>query len=157
MRLKKDQKNSAKMHHNKIEIYTDGACLGNPGRGGYGAILMYKHHKKEISGGEKETTNNRMELRAVIEGLRTIKKSSEVIIYTDSKYVMDGMMKWISNWKKNGWRTADRKPVKNSDLWQDLEIEVEKHKIEWIWVKGHAGNHFNELVDELARKAALEI
>jgi len=145
------------MHHNKIEIYTDGACLGNPGRGGYGAILMYKHHKKEISGGEKETTNNRMELRAVIEGLRTIKKSSEVIIYTDSKYVMDGMMKWISNWKKNGWRTADRKPVKNSDLWQDLEIEVEKHKIEWIWVKGHAGNHFNELVDELARKAALEI
>jgi len=142
------------MHHNKIEIYTDGACLGNPGRGGYGAILMYKHHKKEISGSEKETTNNRMELRAVIEGLKSLKKSSEVIIYTDSKYVMDGIMKWISNWKKNGWRTADRKPVKNSDLWQDLEIEVEKHKIEWVWVKGHAGNHFNELVDELARKAA---
>lgn len=138
----------------RIRIYTDGACLGNPGRGGYGAILLYKEHQKKISGSEKETTNNRMELRGAIEALRTLKKPSEIILHTDSKYVMDGIMKWISNWKKNGWRTADRKPVKNSDLWQDLDLEVEKHKIEWIWVKGHSGNHFNEIVDELAREAA---
>lgn len=140
--------------NDKIEIYTDGACLGNPGRGGYGAILMYKEHKKEISGSEKETTNNRMEMRAVIEALRALKKSSEVVIYTDSKYVMEGITNWIQSWKKNNWRNANRKPVKNSDLWQELDDEVAKHKIEWIWVKGHAGNHYNELVDELARKAA---
>ncbi len=139
----------------KIEIYTDGACLGNPGNGGYGAILMYKGHKKEISGGEKDTTNNRMEMRAAIEALRSLKKSSEaVIIYTDSKYVMDGITSWINSWKKNNWRTANRKPVKNADLWQDLDVEVAKHKIHWVWVKGHSGNHYNELVDELARKAA---
>ncbi len=138
----------------RIRIYTDGACLGNPGRGGYGAILLYKEHQKKISGSEKETTNNRMELRGAIEALRTLKKPSEIILHTDSKYVMDGIMKWISNWKKNGWRTADRKPVKNSDLWQDLDLEVAKHKIEWVWVKGHSGNHFNEIVDELARVAA---
>lgn len=141
----------------RIRIYTDGACLGNPGRGGYGAILLYKEHQKKISGSEKETTNNRMELRGAIEALRTLKKPSDIILHTDSKYVMDGIMKWISNWKKNGWRTADRKPVKNADLWQDLDIEVEKHKIEWIWVKGHSGNHFNEIVDELAREAAEKI
>lgn len=148
--------NSAKTD-NKIHIYTDGACLGNPGRGGYGAILIYRHHKKEVSGNEKDTTNNRMELRAVIEGLRTLKKSSEIIIYTDSKYVMDGITQWIIGWKKNGWRTADRKPVKNSDLWQELDLEVNKHKIEWIWVKGHSGNHYNELVDVLAKNAAMQL
>jgi ribonuclease HI len=141
---------------NRIHIYTDGACLGNPGRGGYGAILIYKQHQKKICGSEKETTNNRMEMRAAIEALRTLKKSSDIILYTDSKYVMDGITKWIANWKKNNWRTADRKPVKNSDLWQELDVEVSKHKIEWVWVKGHAGNHFNEIVDELARKAAEE-
>ena len=139
---------------NKIHIYTDGACLGNPGKGGYGAILMYKGHKKEISGGEKDTTNNRMEMRAAIEALRALKKQSDIIIYTDSKYVMDGITGWIISWKKNNWRTANRKPVKNADLWQDLDLEVSKHKIKWVWVKGHAGNHYNELVDELARKAA---
>lgn len=142
---------------NKIHIYTDGACLGNPGNGGYGAILMYKGHKKEISGGEKDTTNNRMEMRAAIEALRALKKSSEITIYTDSKYVMDGITTWIVSWKKNNWRTANRKPVKNADLWQDLDAEVARHKIKWVWVKGHAGNHYNELVDELARKAAQDL
>ncbi len=141
----------------KTEIYTDGACLGNPGRGGWGAILLYKEHRKEVSGGEKITTNNRMEMRAAIEGLKALKKSSEVIIYTDSKYLMDGITKWIFNWKKNGWKGSDKKPIKNIDLWQELDTEVAKHKIKWTWVKGHSGNKFNELVDELARKAAENI
>jgi ribonuclease HI len=138
-----------------IEIYTDGACLGNPGRGGWGAILLYKEHRKEISGSEIDSTNNRMELRDVIEALKTLKKPSEVTIYTDSKYVMDGMTKWIFNWKKNSWRTADKKPVKNSEIWQELDLEVAKHQLKWIWVKGHSGNPLNEAVDELARNAAL--
>jgi ribonuclease HI len=110
-----------------IEIYTDGACLGNPGRGGWGAILIYKENQKKIKGGEKETTNNRMELRAVIEALRMLKKSAKINLYTDSTYVKDGITKWIHGWKKNGWRTANRKPVKNSDLWQELETETIKH------------------------------
>ena len=138
----------------EIEIYTDGACLGNPGRGGWGAILLYKDHRKEISGKERESTNNRMEMRAVIEALKTLKKTSEVTIYTDSKYVLDGITKWIFGWKKNGWRTADKKPIKNIDFWQELDAEVAKHQIKWMWVKGHAGNHFNEIADELARRAA---
>jgi ribonuclease HI len=138
----------------KIEIYTDGSCLGNPGKGGWGAVLLYKNHEKKISGKEDNTTNNRMELRAVIEGLKTLKKSSKIVVYTDSKYVMEGIQSWIKGWKKNGWRTANRKPVKNSDLWQELDLEVVKHQIEWIWVKGHAGNHFNEIADSLATKAA---
>lgn len=138
----------------EIEIYTDGACLGNPGRGGWGAILLYKDHRKEISGKERESTNNRMEMRAVIEALKTLKKTSEVTIYTDSKYVLDGITKWIFGWKKNGWRTADKKPIKNIDFWQELDAEVAKHQIKWVWVKGHAGNHFNEIADELARRAA---
>lgn len=137
-----------------VEIYTDGACLGNPGRGGWGAILLYNEHQKKISGHEPDTTNNRMELKAVIESLRHLKKSAEAIVYTDSKYVLEGITKWIFNWKKNSWRTADRKPVKNADLWQELDAEVAKHKIKWVWVKGHAGNHYNEIVDELAREAA---
>jgi ribonuclease HI len=138
----------------KIEIYTDGACLGNPGPGGWGAVLLYKEHKKEISGSEKDSTNNRMEIRAVIEALKLLKKPSQVTIYTDSKYVMDGITKWIFNWKKNAWRTADKKPVKNLELWQEIDEEVQKHQIEWIWVKGHAGNHFNEIADQLANSAA---
>lgn len=142
------------MINEKVKIYTDGACLENPGHGGWGAILIYKEHQKEISGSEKESTNNRMELRAVIEALKTLKKSAETTIYTDSTYVKDGITKWILNWKKNGWRTADRKPVKNADLWQELDLEAAKHRIEWVWVKGHAGNHFNEIADQLARKAA---
>ncbi len=140
-----------------IEIYTDGACLGNPGRGGWGAILLYKEHRKEISGGEKLSTNNRMEMRAVIESLKTLKKLSEVTLYTDSKYVMDGITKWIFNWKKNGWKGSDKKPVKNVDLWQELDAEVAKHQIKWVWVKGHSGNKFNEIADVLARTAAEKI
>ena len=140
-----------------IEIYTDGACLGNPGRGGWGAILLYKEHRKEISGGEKLSTNNRMEMRAVIESLKTLKKLSEVTLYTDSKYGMDGITKWIFNWKKNGWKGSDKKPVKNVDLWQELDAEVAKHQIKWVWVKGHSGNKFNEIADVLARTAAEKI
>jgi ribonuclease HI len=141
----------------KVQIYTDGACLGNPGKGGWGAILIYKEHQKKIFGGEPETTNNRMEMKAVIESLRALKKSSEIILYTDSTYVKDGITKWIHGWKKNGWRNANRKPVKNSDLWQELDIETKKHRIEWIWVKGHSGNYYNEIVDELARNGANSI
>jgi ribonuclease HI len=141
----------------KIIIYTDGACSGNPGVGGWGAILMFKEHEKKISGGSKEATNNQMEIRAVIEALKTIKKPAEIIIYTDSKYVMDGITKWIFGWKKNGWRTADRKAVKNSELWQELDCEVSKHKIEWRWVKGHSGDKYNDIADELAREGIKKI
>lgn len=135
----------------KIEIYTDGACSGNPGKGGWGAVLLYKHHKKEIYGGQKETTNNRMELQAVIEALKIVKKTEPIIVYTDSKYVQNGISEWIHNWKKNGWRNAAKKPIKNVDLWQALDEEAVKHKIEWRWVKGHNGNKYNEIADELAR------
>ena len=141
----------------KIIIYTDGACSGNPGVGGWGAILMFKEHEKKILGGNKETTNNQMEIRAVIEALKTIKKPAEIIIYTDSKYVMDGITKWINGWKKNGWRTADRKPVKNSELWQELDQEVNRHNIEWRWVKGHSGDKYNDIADELARNGISKI
>jgi ribonuclease HI len=138
-----------------VEIYTDGSCLGNPGFGGWAAILLYKEHRKEISGNELNTTNNRMEMRAVIEALKTLKKpNEEILIYTDSKYVMDGITKWIFGWKKNGWKSADKKPVKNLELWQELDFQVSRHEIKWKWVKGHSGNHFNEAVDELAKKAA---
>ncbi|MBM3579368.1 MAG: ribonuclease HI [Alphaproteobacteria bacterium] len=137
-----------------VQIYTDGACLGNPGRGGWGAVLIYKEYQKKISGHDRETTNNRMELRAVIEALRALKKSAKAVIYTDSNYVKDGITKWIYSWKKNHWRNANRKPVKNADLWQELEIETVKHQLDWVWVKGHAGNHFNEIADQLAREAS---
>lgn len=135
-----------------IIIYTDGACSGNPGPGGWGAVLLYGDHRKDIFGGEKETTNNRMELSAVIESLKILKKPSNVSIYTDSKYVMDGITKWIFNWKKNGWKSANKKPIKNIDLWQELDKEVAKHQLKWTWVKGHNGDHFNEVADELARR-----
>ncbi|MDX2083010.1 MAG: ribonuclease HI [Rickettsiales bacterium] len=140
-----------------VEIYTDGACLGNPGNGGFGAVLLYKEHRKEISGSESNTTNNRMELRAAIEALRLLKKPTEVKIYTDSKYVMDGISKWIANWKKNGWKGANKKPIKNIDLWQELDLEVTKHQTTWIWVKGHDGNYYNEVADQLAGNAAKSI
>lgn len=138
-----------------VEIFTDGACSGNPGAGGWGAILRYGEVEKELSGGESETTNNRMELTAVIEALQALKKPCEIILYTDSRYVMDGVQKWLPNWKQNGWRTSNKKsPVKNIDLWQVLESLLEKHQIKWVWVKGHAGHIENERVDKLARNEA---
>lgn len=136
-----------------VEIYTDGACSGNPGPGGWGAILRYGENEKELSGGAAETTNNRMELSAAIEALRALKRPSRVRIYTDSTYVKDGITKWIVNWKRNGWRTAAKKPVKNVDLWQDLYDALKDHDVEWHWVKGHAGHPENERADALARSA----
>ena len=133
-----------------IEIYTDGACRGNPGPGGWGALLIAGKHRKTMHGGEPETTNNRMELTAAIEALNTLKGESRVILHTDSKYVMDGINEWMPNWKKRGWKTAARKPVKNQDLWQLLDAAVERHDVEWRWVKGHDGNPGNEKADELA-------
>ncbi len=138
---------------NFITIYTDGACSGNPGAGGWGAVLLYKEHRKAISGFVAETTNNQMEIRAVIEALRLIKKSSSINIYCDSLYVQNGITKWILNWKQNNWRNADRKPVKNMELWQELEKETTKHIINWHWVKGHSGNKLNDEADKLAREA----
>ena len=138
-----------------VEIYTDGACSGNPGAGGWGAILRYGTIEKELSGGEDDTTNNRMELTAVIEALKALKKPCNVVLYTDSRYVMDGVNEWMPNWKINGWRTSNKKtPVKNIDLWQSLESLLENHKIKWVWVKGHNGHPENERVDKLAREQA---
>ena len=138
---------------NIVEIYTDGACKGNPGPGGWGAVLLYKNHQKEISGFQKETTNNQMELLAVIEALKILKKESQIIIYTDSVYVKDGITKWILNWKKNGWKNSQKKPVKNMELWQELDELNSKHQIEWKWVKGHSDNKYNEIADQLAVNA----
>ena len=136
----------------KVEIYTDGACSGNPGPGGWGVYLLYGKHTKELSGGELETTNNRMEMRAVIEALNALKKRSKVILYTDSKYVMHGITEWMEGWKARNWKTAAKKPVKNVDLWQQIDQAIQHHDIEFVWVKGHAGDHGNEKADELARK-----
>ena len=139
----------------EVEIYTDGACSGNPGAGGWGAILRYGSIEKELSGGESDTTNNRMELTAVIEALKALKKPCNVVLYTDSRYVMDGVNEWLPNWKVNGWRTSNKKtPVKNVDLWQLLESLIENHKIKWVWVKGHNGHPYNERCDELATASA---
>lgn len=136
----------------KVDIYTDGACHGNPGPGGWGALLIFKSQEKEIYGGEEDTTNNRMELMAVIESLAVLKKKCTVTIYTDSKYVQKGMSEWIENWKKKGWKTANKKPVKNADLWQKLDLLTGKHAVQWQWVKGHAGHPENERADQLAQK-----
>ena len=138
----------------KIEIWTDGACSGNPGPGGWGALLKAGTHEKELMGGEYETTNNRMELMAAIEALQALKRPSRVRLHTDSTYVKDGLTKWIHGWKRNGWKTAAKKPVKNKDLGQALEEACKRHDIEWVWVKGHAGDEGNERADELARLAA---
>jgi len=135
-----------------VEIYTDGACSGNPGPGGWGALLLYGEHEKELTGGEMNTTNNRMELTAAIEALGALTRPCTVKLHTDSTYVRDGIMKWVHGWKKNGWRTANKKPVKNSDLWQLLDAAVRKHDVEWIWVKGHAGDPGNERADALANQ-----
>ena len=135
-----------------VEIFTDGACSGNPGPGGWGAILRSGTSEKELSGGSDLTTNNRMELSAVINALQALKKPCDVTIYTDSKYVMDGVQQWLPNWKKNNWRTSNKKsPVKNIDLWQEMDAVLPIHKIKWVWVKGHSGHVENERVDTLAR------
>ncbi|MCY0094175.1 ribonuclease HI [Hoeflea ulvae] len=134
-----------------IEIFTDGACSGNPGPGGWGAILRHGETQKELCGGEAETTNNRMELLGAISALNALKSACEVDLYTDSKYVMDGISKWIFGWKKNGWKTAAKKPVKNAELWQALDQANQRHKVKWHWVKGHDGHAENERADELAR------
>ena len=136
----------------RVEIYTDGACSGNPGIGGWGVILRYRQTEKELSGGELNTTNNRMELTAVIEALKALKTKCNITLYTDSKYVMSGITEWLENWKKNGWKTSNKKgEVKNIDLWQTLDELVKPHEIRWVWVKGHAGHAENERVDALAR------
>ncbi len=140
-----------------VEIFTDGACSGNPGPGGWGTILRWNGQEKELSGGEIDTTNNRMELMAAIQGLETLSRPVAVTVTTDSSYVKDGITKWIINWKKNGWKTAARKPVKNADLWQRLEAAVEMHQVSWKWVKGHSGHIENERCDELARQATNKV
>ena len=137
----------------QVEIFTDGACSGNPGPGGWGAILRHKKTQKELSGYAPETTNNRMELTAVVEALRGLKEPCLVTLYTDSRYLKDGITSWIQKWKKNGWKTASKEPVKNKDLWEVLDEVVRKHQIEWKWVKGHDGHPENERCDELARNA----
>ena len=135
-----------------VTIHTDGACSGNPGPGGWGALLQYGKVEKELSGGEPATTNNRMEMMAAIEALRALKAPCDVKLYTDSKYVMDGITQWIHGWKRNGWKNASKEPVKNADLWQELDAEAKRHKVEWFWVKGHSGHAENDRVDELARQ-----
>jgi ribonuclease HI len=135
-----------------VVMYTDGACSGNPGPGGWGTVLLAGEHRKELSGGEKETTNNRMEMMAVIKGAEALKRGCSVDIYTDSTYVMKGVTEWLSGWKQNGWRTAARQPVKNVDLWQRLEKALDRHEVKWFWVRGHSGIPGNERADELARQ-----
>lgn len=136
----------------QVKIYTDGACKGNPGPGGWGALLRYDGNEKQLYGGERQTTNNRMELMAVIQALRALKRKSSVKITTDSQYVKNGITQWIHGWKRNGWKTAAKKPVKNVDLWQSLDSEVMKHEVEWAWVKGHSGHAENEMADQLANR-----
>lgn len=140
------------MTANKVIVHTDGACSGNPGPGGWGAILDYNGTRKELSGGEGQTTNNRMELMGAISALEALKRPCEVEMHVDSQYVKDGITKWIHGWKKNGWKTADKKPVKNAELWQRLDDALKLHKVSWHWVKGHAGHDNNERADELARE-----
>ncbi len=137
----------------EVVIYTDGACRGNPGPGGWGVVLRYQGNLKTLNGFDPETTNNRMELTAVIEGLRALTRSCDIELHTDSKYVMQGVNEWLSNWKRNGWKTAAKKPVKNIDLWQQLDDEVTRHEIDWNWVKGHSGIEDNEFADQLANAA----
>lgn len=141
----------------KVKIATDGACKGNPGPGGWGAVIRFGAHEKDLSGGEPDTTNNRMELKAAIEGLNALTRPCRVTLATDSVYVMDGITKWIHGWQRNGWKTAAKKPVKNADLWQELLAAIKPHRIDWVWVKGHNGDPDNERADQLASDAAVAI
>jgi len=141
----------------QVTIHTDGACSGNPGPGGWGAILQWGDHVRELKGGEPQTTNNRMELLAAINALEALKRPCEVELHTDNQYLRNGIMTWINTWKRNGWRTADRKPVKNDDLWKRLDAALGHHKVKWHWVRGHAGHDLNERADVLARAAIAEI
>jgi ribonuclease HI len=140
-----------------VEIFTDGACRGNPGPGGWGALLRYGDNERELCGGEHETTNNRMELMAVIKGLSALQRPCEVRVTSDSTYVLKGIQEWMPNWKKKGWKTASKKPVKNVDLWQQLDQLVEMHSIDWQWVKGHSGHAENEIADQLANRGIDEL
>ncbi|MBX3505128.1 MAG: ribonuclease HI [Parvibaculum sp.] len=135
-----------------VDLYTDGACSGNPGPGGWGVLMLYKDNERELCGGEAATTNNRMELMAAIQGLEALKRGVKVRIHTDSTYVKDGITKWIHGWKKNGWKTAAKKPVKNAELWQRLELAIERHDVSWHWVKGHSDHPENDRADALARQ-----
>jgi ribonuclease HI len=144
---------SDELDENTVHLFTDGACSGNPGPGGWGVILRWRDQEKEMSGAEPETTNNRMELFAAIAGLEALKRPARVRIHTDSMYLKDGITKWIHGWKKNGWKTADKKPVKNVDLWQRLEAAIARHDVSWHWVRGHVGHPENERADEIARLA----
>jgi ribonuclease HI len=141
----------------RVVIHTDGACSGNPGPGGWGAILEWDGHRREIKGGDPHTTNNRMELTAAIMALEALKRPCTVELFTDSQYLRNGITKWIHGWKRNGWRTADKKPVKNIDLWQRLDTALARHDVRWHWVRGHAGHDLNERADELAREAISEL
>jgi ribonuclease HI len=145
------------LSEHQITIHTDGACSGNPGPGGFGAILQWGDHTKELKGGEAHTTNNRMELMAAITALESLKRTCTVDLHTDSQYLRNGIMTWIKGWKRNGWKTADRKPVKNVDLWQRLDAALAHHTIRWHWVRGHSGHDLNERADELAREAIAEV
>ena len=140
-----------------VSLYTDGACKGNPGKGGWGVLMRYGNHEKELFGGEAHTTNNRMELTAIIQGLAALKRPCAVVIYTDSQYVKNGMEKWIHGWKKNGWKTASKQPVKNEDLWQQLDRLAAQHQIQWQWVRGHAGHAENERADALANQGVASV
>ena len=140
-----------------VSLYTDGACKGNPGKGGWGVLMRYGSHEKELFGGEAHTTNNRMELTAIIQGLAALKRPCAVVIYTDSQYVKNGMEKWIHGWKKNGWKTAAKQPVKNEDLWRQLDQLAAQHQIQWQWVRGHAGHAENERADALANQGVASV
>ena len=145
------------MSEHQVTIHTDGACSGNPGPGGFGAILQWGDHTKELKGGEAHTTNNRMELMAAITALESLKRTCTVDLHTDSQYLRNGIMTWIKGWKRNGWKTADRKPVKNVDLWQRLDAALAHHTVRWHWVRGHSGHDLNERADELAREGIAEV
>ncbi|MHA7817489.1 MAG: ribonuclease HI [Pseudohaliea sp.] len=141
----------------RVALFTDGACRGNPGPGGWGVLMRYGNHERELYGGEPATTNNRMELRAAIEGLKALREPCEVTLTTDSTYVMKGLTEWLPGWKTRGWRTAAKKPVKNAELWQALDAEVQRHRVHWDWVKGHSGHEGNERADALANRGIDEL